>query len=97
MPPGEVCPGTAPTLRPSRAGSVHPGMERVLCGLRLPARHPRGLYALCAVGYASASPLHCSGSLLLLYLSERLRLSLGSATRWGGAFNAGLPVVGDRA
>ena len=28
------------------------------------------------------------GSLLLLYLSERLRLSLGSATRWGGAFNA---------
>ena len=56
--------------------------------LRLPARHPRGLYALCAVELCERFAASLFGSLLLLYLSERLRLSLGSATRWGGAFNA---------
>lgn len=56
--------------------------------LRLPARHPRGLYALCAVELCERFAASLFGSLLLLYLSERLRLSLGSATRWGGSFNA---------
>ncbi len=56
--------------------------------VRLPARHPRGLYALCAVELCERFAASLFGSLLLLYLSERLRLSLSSATRWGGSWSA---------
>jgi POT family proton-dependent oligopeptide transporter len=56
--------------------------------VRLPARHHRGLYALCAVELCERFAASLFGSLLLLYLSERLRLSLSSATRWGGSWSA---------
>lgn len=56
--------------------------------VRLPARHPRGLYALCAVELCERFAGSLLGSLLLLYLNERLGMASSTATRIGGAFNA---------
>jgi POT family proton-dependent oligopeptide transporter len=52
------------------------------------ARHPIGLYLLCVVELCERFAGSLLGSLLLLYLNERIGLSPGSATRLGGAFNA---------
>lgn len=53
-------------------------------------RHPVGLYVLCAVELFERFAGTMLGSLLLLYLSERLGMTTGSATRLGGAFNAAI-------
>ena len=53
-------------------------------------RHPVGLYVLCAVELLERFAGTMLGSLLLLYLSERLGMTTGSATRLGGAFNAAI-------
>lgn len=55
---------------------------------RFCARHPIGLYALCAVELFERFAGSLLGSLLLLYLNERLGMPAGTATRTGGAFNA---------
>lgn len=52
------------------------------------ARHPGGLYALCSVELFERFAASLLGSLLLLYLNERIGLALGTATRWSGLFNA---------
>lgn len=52
------------------------------------ARHPIGLYLLCVVELCERFAGSLLGSLLLLYLNERIGLSPGIATRLGGAFNA---------
>ncbi len=52
------------------------------------ARHPVGLYLLCVVELCERFAGSLLGSLLLLYLNERIGLSPGIATRLGGAFNA---------
>lgn len=52
------------------------------------ARHPVGLYALCALELFERFAASLLGSLLLLYLNERLGLTLSTATRWTGSFNA---------
>ena len=52
------------------------------------ARHPVGLYALCALELFERFAASLLGSLLLLYLNERLGMSLSTATRWSGSFNA---------
>ena len=52
------------------------------------ARHPVGLYALCALALFERFAASLLGSLLLLYLNERLGLPLSTAARWIGAFNA---------
>lgn len=52
------------------------------------ARHPVGLYALCAIELFERFAASLLGSLLLLYLNERLGLTLSTATRWSGSFNA---------
>jgi dipeptide/tripeptide permease len=57
---------------------------------RFGARHPVGLYALCAVELFERFAGTLLGSLLLLYLNERLGMPTGSATRLGGAFNAAI-------
>ena len=59
---------------------------------RVGARHPVGLYVLCAVELFERFAGTLLGSLLLLYLSERLGMAAGSATRLGGAFNAAIYV-----
>lgn len=46
------------------------------------ARHPVGLYALCSVELFERFAASLLGSLLLLYLNERLGLALSTATRW---------------
>ena len=55
---------------------------------RFGARHPVGLYALCAVELFERFAGTLLGSLLLLYLNERLGMASSTATRVGGAFNA---------
>jgi len=57
---------------------------------RFGARHPVGLYALCIVELFERFAGTLLGSLLLLYLCERLGMAAGSATRLGGAFNAAI-------
>ncbi len=57
---------------------------------RFGARHPVGLYVLCAVELFERFAGTLLGSLLLLYLNERLGMAAGSATRLGGAFNAAI-------
>lgn len=57
---------------------------------RFGARHPVGLYVLCAVELFERFAGTLLGSLLLLYLSERLGMTTGSATRLGGTFNAAI-------
>jgi len=52
------------------------------------ARHPVGLYAFCAVELFERFAASLLGSLLLLYLNERLGMTLSTATRWSGSFNA---------
>ena len=52
------------------------------------ARHPVGLYALCTVELCERFAGSLLGSLLLLYLNERLGMASSRATRIGGAFNA---------
>ncbi len=52
------------------------------------ARHPVGLYALCAVELCERFAASLLGSLLLLYLNERIGWALSTATRWSGSFNA---------
>lgn len=52
--------------------------------------HPSGFYALCAVELFARFAGTLLGSLLLLYLSERLGMAAGSATRLGGTFNAAI-------
>jgi POT family proton-dependent oligopeptide transporter len=51
------------------------------------ARHPVGLSWLCAVELCERFSGSLLGSLLLLYLNERLGMSSDAATRIGGAFN----------
>lgn len=51
-------------------------------------RHPVGLWALCALELFERFAASLLGSLLLLYLNERIGMSLGTATRWSGSFNA---------
>ncbi len=55
---------------------------------RFGARHPVGLYALCAVELFERFAGALLGSLMLLYLNERLGMASSTATRVGGAFNA---------
>ena len=55
---------------------------------RFGARHPVGLYTLCAVELFERFAGTLLGSLLLLYLNERLGMASSTATRVGGAFNA---------
>ena len=55
---------------------------------RFGARHPVGLYVLCAVELFERFAGTLLGSLLLLYLNERLGMASSTATRVGGAFNA---------
>lgn len=52
--------------------------------------HPSGFYALCAVELFERFAGTLLGSLLLLYLNERLGMAAGSATRLGGIFNAAI-------
>lgn len=52
------------------------------------ARHPVGLYALCALELFERFAASLLGSLLLLYLNERIGWALSTATRWSGSFNA---------
>jgi hypothetical protein len=52
------------------------------------ARHPVGQYVLCAVELFERFAASLLGSLLLLYLNERLGLTISTATRWSGSFNA---------
>ena len=52
--------------------------------------HPSGFYALCAVELFERFAGTLLGSLVLLYLSERLGMAAGSATRLGGTFNAAI-------
>lgn len=59
---------------------------------RFGARHPVGLYVLCAVELFERFAGTLLGSLLLLYLSERLGMAAGAATRLGGTFNAAIYV-----
>lgn len=55
---------------------------------RFGARHPVGLYLLCAVELCERFAGTLLGSLLLLYLNERLGMASGAAMRVAGAFNA---------
>ena len=50
--------------------------------------HPVGLYLLCIIELCERFAASLFGSLLLLYLNERLGLPPGSAARLGGVFNA---------
>lgn len=50
--------------------------------------HPSGFYALCAVELFERFAGTLLGSLLLLYLSERLWMALSASTRIGSALNA---------
>jgi hypothetical protein len=52
--------------------------------------HPKGFYSLCAVELFERFAGTLLGSLLLLYLSERLGMTTGSATRLSGTFNAAI-------
>ena len=52
------------------------------------ARHPVGLWALCAIELFERFAASLLGSLLLLYLNERLGMTVSTATRWSGSFNA---------
>ncbi len=52
------------------------------------ARHPVGLNVLCVVELFERFAGSLLGSLLLLYLNERLAMASSTATRMGGAFNA---------
>lgn len=52
------------------------------------ACHPVGLYLFCVVELCERFAGSLLGSLLLLYLNERIGLVPGSATRLGGVFNA---------
>lgn len=54
--------------------------------------HPSGFYVLCAVELFERFAGTLLGSLLLLYLSERLGMAAGAATRLGGTFNAAIYV-----
>ena len=54
--------------------------------------HPSGFHALCAVELFERFAGTLLGSLVLLYLSERLGMAAGSATRLGGTFNAAIYV-----
>ena len=54
--------------------------------------HPSGFYVLCAVELFERFAGTLLGSLVLLYLSERLGMTTGSATRLGGTFNAAIYV-----
>lgn len=61
------------------------------------ARHPVGLYLICAVELCERFAGSLLGSLLLLYLNERLGLAAGTATRLSGAFSGavyGASVLG---
>lgn len=61
------------------------------------ARHPVGLYLLCVVELCERFAGSLLGSLMLLYLNERLGMAAGSAARWTGAFNGavyGASVLG---
>ena len=59
---------------------------------RFGARHPVGLYVLCAVELFERFAGTLLGSLLLMYLSERRGMATGSATRLGGTFNAAIYI-----
>lgn len=61
------------------------------------ARHPVGLYLLCTVELCERFAGSLFGSLLLLYLNERLGMAAGTATRLSGAFSGavyGASVLG---
>src|SRR5437016_1631965 len=51
-------------------------------------KHSKGFYTLCSVELFERFAGSLLGSLLLLYLNERLGMTPGTATRIGGAFNA---------
>lgn len=55
---------------------------------RFGARHPVGLYVLCGIELLERFAASLLGSLLLLYLNERLGMAAGTAARLSGTFNA---------
>ena len=54
------------------------------------ARHPVGLYLLCAVELCERFAGSLLGSLMLFYLNERLGMVSGGAARWTGAFSGAI-------